>query len=260
MELTTLQYVAALLGILSAIAGLAWTIHTAGYERLLRTIALMAVTVTCLVILIAVLWSWIAPSAARNPDIESELAARNPHIQSETNSIGMKLVLIPAGEFLMGSPEGEGYLVEHPQHRVRITKAFYLGTCEVTQEQYERVMGSNPSCFCKNGSGKDQVSGQDTGSFPVEMVSWEDAVEFCRRLSELPGEKSAGRVYRLPTEAEWEYACRAGSSGRYGFGDQERGLGEHGWFSDNSHGKTHPVGQKKPNAWGLYDVHGNVWE
>jgi len=91
-------------------------------------------------------------------------------------------------------------------------------------------------------------------------VSWEDAVEFCRKLSELPAERAAGFAYRLPTEAEWEYACRAGTTTAYSFGDDSAELGEYAWYAENSGGRTQPVGQKKPNPWGLYDMHGNVWE
>ncbi len=94
----------------------------------------------------------------------------------------------------------------------------------------------------------------------VDRVSWNDAVEFCRRLSERPAEKAAGRVYRLPSEAEWEYACRAGSPGELASGDDAQQLGDYGWYAANGGGQTHAVGQKKPNAWGLYDMHGNAWE
>lgn len=104
------------------------------------------------------------------------------------------------------------------------------------------------------------VAGMDTSRFPVETVSWENAVEFCRRLSALPDEKRHGRQYRLPTEAEWEYACRAGSQTTFCFGDEDAGLERYAWRDRNSGGRTHPVGRKKPNAWGLYDMHGNVSE
>jgi len=162
-----------------------------------------------------------------------------------TNSIGMKLRLIPAGEFMMGSPATESDRADREtRHPVSITKPFYLGVTEVTQEQYQKVMGKNPS----------QFKGPQN---PVEKVSWTDAVEFCRKLSAMPAEKTAGHVYRLPTEAEWEYACRAGTATAYGFGDDRSGLGVYGWVGGES---THPVGGKKPNAWGLYDMHGNVWE
>jgi formylglycine-generating enzyme required for sulfatase activity len=156
-----------------------------------------------------------------------------------TNSIGMKLKLIPAGTFTM-SEGGEA-------HKVTLTKPFELGVYEVTQEQYEQVMGSKPSKF----------KGPQN---PVEQVSWTDAVEFCRMLSELPAEKKAGYVYRLPTEAEWEYACRAGTTTKYSFGDSESELGDYAWYDENSRKTTHPVGGKKPNPWGLYDMYGNVYE
>ncbi len=182
-----------------------------------------------------------------------------------TNSIGMKLVLIPPGEFDMGSTEEEvecdwesamrrgdraviRFLQEHlpsqtPRHHVQISRAFYLCFTEVTQEQYERVMGTNPSKFV--GDPKR----------PVESVSWDDAAEFCVRLSD-----KDGKVYRLPTEAEWEYACRAGSVTKWSFGDSESGLNQYAWYTDCSGGTTHPVAGRKPNAWGLYDMHGSLWE
>src|SRR5262245_22663508 len=122
------------------------------------------------------------------------------------NSIGIEFVLIPRGVFLMGSPEVSQYADEGPQHEVEITRPFFLSVHEVTQEQYQRVMGSNPSYFSDSGYGKDRVQGLDTRRFPVETVSWENAVAYCQTLSGLPQEKQAGRRYRLPTEAEWEYA------------------------------------------------------
>jgi formylglycine-generating enzyme required for sulfatase activity/serine/threonine protein kinase len=155
------------------------------------------------------------------------------------NSINLALKKLPAGKFVMG--EGSD------AHEVSLTKPFYIGVYEVTQEQYQRVMGTNPSFF-------------EGASNPVEDVSWEDAVRFCRKLSELPEEKNAGRVYRLPTEAEWEYACRGGTTTEFSFGDDRSKLGEYAWVDKNSGRATHPVGKKKPNAWGLYDMHGNVWE
>jgi formylglycine-generating enzyme required for sulfatase activity len=157
---------------------------------------------------------------------------------------------------------------------VRITRPFYLGVTEVTQAQYQAVMGLNPSDFSASGGQRDAVAGQSTANHPVERVSWFDAVRFCNALSAKEGLKpfyeidgNAVRVsdwngpgYRLPTEAEWEYACRAGSATAFGFGDDETRLGDFAWFIGNSGGKTHPVGQKGPNALGLYDMHGNVWE
>jgi len=146
----------------------------------------------------------------------------------------MKMVLIPAGKFMMG----EG----NDQHEVTISKPFYMGVMEVTQTQYEAVMGTNPSHF-------------KGATNPVEQVSWNDATEFCKKLSEM-----TRQTFLMPTEAEWEYACRAGSKTRFCFGDAEEGLGDYAWYRDNSGRTTHPVGQKKPNSWGLYDMHGNVWE
>ena len=165
-------------------------------------------------------------------------------LPESTNSIGMEFKLIPAGTFIMGDASGED---DETPHEVTLTKPFKMGVHEVTQAQYEQVMGVNPS----------EYKGANN---PVEMVSWEDAVEFCRRLSELPAEKAAGNVYRLPTEAEWEYACRAGTTTKFSFGDDESDFGEYGWYRENSGRTTHPVGSKLPNAWGLYDMHGNVWE
>ena len=179
-----------------------------------------------------------------------------------TNSIGMKLVLIPAGEFLMGSPEDDddADAEEKPRHRVQITRPFYLGVTEVTQGQYRAVMGKNPSQFKRSDN------------LPVEQVSWFDAVKSCNKLSEREGRKPYYRIegdavtmaggdgYRLPTEAEWEYACRAGTTTRFSFGDDETALGQYAWYGANCKGRTQLVGRKQPNAFGLYDMHGNVWE
>ena len=160
-----------------------------------------------------------------------------------TNLLGMKLNLIPPGEFVMGSPKSEpARWGDETQHRVQITRPFYLGAHEVTQAQYERVSDRNRSLG--NGPTK-----------PVEQVSWHDAVAFCDRLSEREGVE-----YRLPTEAEWEYACRAGTTSTCSFGNDVRQLPEYAWYRANSKKSTHPVGELKPNAWGLYDMHGNVWE
>jgi formylglycine-generating enzyme required for sulfatase activity len=192
----------------------------------------------------------VAPFDAAAAKAHQEAWAKHLGVRVEIeNSIGIKLAFIPAGEFQMGSPDSDSGVLdsEKPQHTVRITKPLYMGVTEVTQEQYERMMGSNPSRF-------------KGAQLPVENVSWEEAVEFSRKLSELPAERSAGRVYRFPTEAEWEYACRAGSKTRYYFGDDSSMLAEHAWFDSNSDSKTHPVGTKKPNAWGLYDMYGNVGE
>ncbi len=142
---------------------------------------------------------------------------------------------IPAGTFLMGE--------QGKQHQVTLTKDFYMARHPVTQALWQTIMGNNPSNF----------KGEN---HPVEMVSWEDVQEFITNLNERTGENR----YRLPTETEWEYACRSGSPGAYCFGDDESLLGGYAWYNTNSDSKTHPVGGKKPNSWGLYDMHGNVWE
>ena len=185
--------------------------------------------------------------------LDCHLLAQPP--KEITNSIGIKLVLIPNGTFIMGSPiEEEGRYDNEVQHKVTISKDYYLGVTEVTQGQYEKVMGTNPSNFQKQ-----VILNKDSSMYPVEKVTWEDAVSFCKRLSELPDEKKAGRVYRLPTEAEWEYACRAESETAFYFGASSKLSDDFAWFG-NSNKQTHPVGEKKPNAWGLYDMHGNVFE
>jgi formylglycine-generating enzyme required for sulfatase activity len=198
--------------------------------------------------------------------------------QSIKNSIGMTLKLIPAGEFFMGPSDGDkdSRAPERLQHKVRISKPFYLGVCEVTQAQYEAVMGNNPSTFSANGSGKDLVAGHSTDRHPVENVTWLEATRFCNKLSEKERKKPFyeidgkeirvpdwnGPGYRLPTEAEWEYACRANASTpmRFSFGNDAAELGDYAWFKRNSDSRTHPTGLKKPNGFGLYDMHGNVWE
>jgi formylglycine-generating enzyme required for sulfatase activity len=191
-----------------------------------------------------------------------------------TNSIGMKLVFVKPGVFLMGSPstEEDRNDDEH-QHEVEITRPFYVGVHEVTQEQYECVMLKNPSWFSPIGGGQNQVKGMDTRQFPVDSVSWEDAVKFCRRLSELPEEKMNERTYRLPTEAEWEYICRGGPffkkpSPPFYFGNslsptQANFDGNYpygGAAKDVYLERPTKVGSYPANPLGLYDLHGNVWE
>jgi formylglycine-generating enzyme required for sulfatase activity len=171
------------------------------------------------------------------------------------NGVKLEMILIPAGEFLMGSPDSDKDAGgdEKPQHRVRITKPFYLGKYLVTQEQWEAVMGTNPSHL-------------NAPKNPVEQVSWDDCRQLLNRLNERlrrphPGPLPEGEGdFQLPTEAQWEYACRAGSTTRYCFGDDEPGLSKYAWYNANSGGHTCPVGEKKPNAWNLYDMHGNVWQ
>jgi formylglycine-generating enzyme required for sulfatase activity len=161
-----------------------------------------------------------------------------------TNDLGMAFVSILPGSFTRGSSRQEpGHETsEAPRGEVRISRAFRIGVYQVTQEQYAAVMASNPSRF-------------DGCRRPVERVSWHEAAEFCRRLSE-----REGRPYRLPSEAEWEYVCRAGSATAFCFGDEEGQVGHYAWYGGNSGESTREVGLKRPNAWGLFDVHGNVWE
>ena len=172
------------------------------------------------------------------------------------NSIGIEFASIPAGKFLMGSPATEKERSPNEtQHEVTLTQGFWMGVYEVTQAQYEQVMGKNPSEF-------------KGATLPVETVSYKDALAFCKKLSDLPAEKAAGRKYRLPTEAEWEYCCRAGTSTPFHFGNELNGT-QANCDGNNPYGttkkgpyleKTSPVGSYPANAWGLYDMHGNVWE
>jgi formylglycine-generating enzyme len=196
-----------------------------------------------------------------------------------TVSLGVELALVPAGSFLMGSPPGEPgrepeqdepeQEVEGPQHEVEISRPFYLGRCHVTQEQYQRLMDANPSHFRRGGPGEAGVGGQDTRCWPVEMVSLHDALAFCRRLSELPAEKAAGRVYRLPTEAEWEHACRAGTTSPFAFGDDltpalARFDHSRPYWSGAAAGPSTQTpargGAHPANGFGLFDMHGNMWD
>jgi len=208
-----------------------------------------------LVVCVGVAWlafKWmIRPTPEMRPNFTADLG----------DGVTLKMIWIPGGTFDMGAEPTTydrakrtvagwfGRTVnlpysanESPVHEVTLD-GFWMGETEVTQEQYEAVMGNNPSRFkaAKN---------------PVEMVNWTDCQEFVKKINE----KHPGMKFRLPTEAEWEYACRAGSTGKWCFGDDETALADFAWFRANSYGKTHPVGQKKPNAWGLYDMHGNVFE
>jgi formylglycine-generating enzyme required for sulfatase activity len=197
----------------------------------------------------------VAPFAAAVARQHQEAWSKHLKAPVETtNSIGMKLVLIPAGEFMMGSPDSDkdARPDEKPRHRVRITKPFWLGAHEVTVGQYRQ--------FAQAASYSGMTLWQNafpaqTDEHPVVNVSWDDANAFCKWLS-----AKERKTYRLPTEAEWEYACRAGTTSRFCFGESEAGLEEYAWYFGHSGGQTHPVGQKRPNAWALYDMHGNVWE
>lgn len=174
------------------------------------------------------------------------------------DGVNMEFVLIRPGSFMMGAPDSATtplFAGCHPQHRVRISKPFYLGKYEVTQEQWQSVMGNNPSRY-RDLVGHGLSQPQNEAKCPVGCVSWNDCQSFLGKLKA----KVPGTELCLPTEAQWEYACRAGSTGDYCYGDGDANLGDYAWYRENSDGWPHPVGQKKPNAWGLYDMHGNVWE
>lgn len=207
-----------------------------------------------------------------------------------TNSIGMKFRLIPPGEFVMGSTPDDFALAlaalppvdrqrltkniesETPQHTVILKSPIYLGIHEVTQRQYQAVTGSNPSSFAPGGAGQQAIGNRNTDDFPVEEINWNDAAQFCSTLSEreqlrpsyvVTGDaatQAEGNGYRLPTEAEWEFACRAGTTTRYWIGDDGKELSRTAWIAANSGGTTHPVGDLRANPFGLFDMHGNVWE
>ena len=191
-----------------------------------------------------------SPRAVEKTELPAELRVTLP------GGAPLDLVRIPAGEFLMGSPASKGKPDERPARRVRITRDFYLGKYEVTQGQYEAVMGTNPSHFAGDPRN------------PVECVSWDDAQEFCRRLrahlvqtpEALGDDALRADDVGLPTEAQWEHACRAGTETDYFFGDERKQLGEYGWHDKNARRTTHPVGQLRPNGWNLHDLYGNVWE
>ncbi len=214
------------------------------------------------------------PQPADVPPVPPTLPGEHgPRLPNEiVNAVGMRLVLVPAGTFLMGSPESEEGREEDegPRHEVEITRPIYLGACPVTQEEYHRVTGTTPSWFAAAGGGRDKVTGVDTRRFPVENVTWDDAVEFCLRLSELADEKKAGRRYRLPTEAEWEYACRGGANPPTPFSFGPSLSSTQANFDGNQpYGgavkspylqRPTPVAFYRPNGWGLFDMHGNVWE
>jgi len=159
--------------------------------------------------------------------------------------LGPEMMIIPAGKFNMGSNDYDG---EQPIHSVTIAYEFALGKYPVTFDEYD--------LFCQaTKREKPSDQGWGRGKRPVINVYWQDAKDYCQWLS-----KQTGKQYRLPSEAEWEYACRAGTRARFSFGDNEGDLSQYAWYESNAGGKTHPEGEKKPNPWGLYDMHGNVWE
>jgi len=216
--------------------------------------------------------------AMQGPPAQPRVQAAGP--TQRTNSIGMKMVRLAAGEFWMGSDESpeelvrlfpntkaEWYRWEQPRHRVKLTRPFEIGRYPVTVREFRAfVEDAGYKTDEETGGGgyewklnpdldwrKPGFAQQD--GHPMVLISWNDAIAYCKWLS-----RKEGTEYRLPTEAEWEYASRAGTTTRFCFGDDFEQLGEYGWYHKHSGGGTHPVGQKKPNAWGLYDMHGNVWE
>lgn len=222
--------------------------------------------------------SWTAPKSAapgvRSVVVEVERPADRKTARAEVrvevmpplgpkagdkvvNSIGMTLVFVPEGSFTMGSPTTEaGRDEQETQHPVHLTKGFHLGACEVTEAEYREVMETQPSYFAAEAK-----SPAERDRWPVERVSYLDAVAFCKKLSARDAEQKAGRSYRLPTESEWEYACRAGTSTPFDCGEQLST--QHAWFRAPSGARpTTPAetGKRTPNAWGLFDMHGNVYE
>jgi formylglycine-generating enzyme required for sulfatase activity len=233
--------------------------------RVLLRAALLAA-----VLLLALLLPHTLPTAAGPQAVTALKSAPVPSAKKPA----IEMARIEAGKFFMGSHDSDREALpdEKPRHEVKITRPFLLGKFEITQEQYEEVMGVNPSAFSAKGRQRNKVKDVDTKQHPVESISWNDAVAFCNRLSEKHGLEPYYRIegkqvtvkggtgFRLPTEAEWEYAARAGSEGRWSHGNDIKEHNEHAWHAGNSDDHTHPVGQKKPNAWGLFDMHGNVAE
>jgi formylglycine-generating enzyme required for sulfatase activity/tRNA A-37 threonylcarbamoyl transferase component Bud32 len=215
--------------------------------RWLLIAALLAVILFALALGVAFLVKSSGSSQMRDPGAAGPALVEGRF----TNSLGMPFVLIRPGTFLMGSAETDALHEDNelPQHPVTMSQPYYLGVHEVTQREFEKVTGRNPA----------QSRGADSGNLPVESVTWDDAVDFCTRLTALEPEHRAGRRYRLPTEAEWEYGCRAGSKGAFCFGDDRALLNQYAWWGERA-GSPHPVGSRRENAWGLCDVHGNVWE
>lgn len=214
------------------------TLKLAGYQDFSQTVRVNVRE-------IAFVSSSLTSISTPKPMVTSTKTTIVPSTLSVSPALNIEFVLIQPGEFDMGSPDREvgRYDNEGPVHHVKFTKAFKLGKYEVTQKQWRDIMGTDPSFF----------KGDD---LPVESVSWKDVSQFIMKLNA----KEGTTKYRLPTEAEWEYAARAGTNTRFSTGDDESKLGDFEWYNANSMTKTHPVGQKKPNSWGLFDMYGNVRE
>ena len=236
---------------------LTWQVRFGRGQAMEERVALVREAATWMVVAYS-----LDPAAPPDTDVADESAP------TLTNSLGMQLARIPAGEFLMGSPDDEPgrKAAWERQHPVRITRPFYLGVHEVTQFEYTQVTGRDPHEFSPTGLSADRVAGLDTTRFPAESVSWDDAVAFCRLLSDRPEERRAGRAYRLPTEAEWEYACRAGTTTATHFGTEwtpELGnvlIGDPQAPDNRSLLRPTTVGSYPANVFGLHDMHGNVSE
>jgi sulfatase modifying factor 1 len=218
----------------------------------------------CVIVAIAFLWITQAKpdepeKTPSKPDAADKFIGQEAGQVRDDNGLKMKLVWCPPGKFTMGSPE-----TETPRHSnevqvdVNLTRGFWLGKFEVTRSEWKQIMATEPW--------KGKIVTEEGDDFPAVWVNRQDAMDFCRQLTK--HERRAGRMpegweYTLPTEAEWERACRAGTETRFNFGDDRSKLGEYAWFDDTGFsraGNGHPVGQKKPNVWGLHDMHGNVWE
>ena len=247
--------------------------------RIFATFAVFVMVASC---------GWLLAEEEKKPEKGAEKGAEKKPEKVEPkvvagkpieNSIGMKLAPVEPGTFLMGSTNEFGRLAHEHQHEVTLSAKYYIGVYEVTQAQFDKVIDKNPSYFTKSGKGKDRVGDAETANFPVDSVTWEQARDFCRRLSSMPAEKKANRFYRLPTEAEWEFACRAGTKTVFHLGEslasaQANFDGNHPYLTreDVIKGESiaklagpflkrpTTVGSYEANALGLYDMHGNVRE
>jgi formylglycine-generating enzyme required for sulfatase activity len=224
----------------------------------LRRLAMLLIPTT----LLAVLLVWPRQQVTR---------AAEGDARTITNSIGMKLTLVPAGKFTMGSPRTELARGEdETEHPVEITRPYYMAVYLVTQEEYAKIMEKNPSWFSRTGWARQKVQDLDTRRFPVENVSWRDAQQFCARLTELDNKNGTPRQYRLPSEADWEYACRKASASKppFCFGatlsSEQANFDGHFPYGGADKGtylaRPCPVGSYNPNKLGLYDMHGNIWQ